>query len=139
MIWIAIYIVLVNIGNYISKIAGKENSVTTPILIALSLYLLYYLKNNNWFEYYGYSKLSKNDLKKSLFFFPLFILSFIQNFKGFRAELDIVDIILGIALMVCVGFLEELIFRGFLYQGILKKSNISRAITISVLSAGLSR
>ena len=33
--------------------------------------------------------------------------------------------------MICVGFIEELLFRGFLYQGILKQSGKTRAVLVS--------
>jgi membrane protease YdiL (CAAX protease family) len=38
--------------------------------------------------------------------------------------------------MIGVGFIEELIFRGFLFQGINEKSGVKRAIIISGITFG---
>lgn len=39
--------------------------------------------------------------------------------------------------MVCVGFIEELLFRGFLFRAILKKSGLNRAVIISGVTFGI--
>lgn len=39
--------------------------------------------------------------------------------------------------MICVGFIEEVIFRGFLLKGIQVKSNVKKAILVSGITFGL--
>lgn len=131
LMWILAYIVLVNIGDNISKILGVDNVVTVIFLITLSLVLLFYLKKNNWFELYGFKKIKKSDLTKTLFYIPLIITIFLHYFRGINQELGYKGFFLAIALMICVGFIEELLFRGFLYEGILRQRGKTRAVLIS--------
>jgi uncharacterized protein len=137
LIWIMAYIVLVNIGDNLPTILGIEGLATVIILIAFSLILLVYLKKNNWFELYGFNKIKKSDLTKALFFIPLIITIPLHYFRGINKELGYTGFILAILLMMCVGFLEELLFRGFLYQGILKEKGITRAVLISGVTFGI--
>jgi uncharacterized protein len=137
VIWIIAYIVLVNIGDNLSGMLGMSNPVTVVILIAFSLVLLLYLKKNNWFALYGFNKMKKSDLSKALFFIPLIITIPLHYFRGINKELGFTGFILALLLMICVGFLEELLFRGFLYQGILKNSGITRAVIISGATFGI--
>ena len=131
VIWIIAYILLVNIGDNISSDLGGESPATVILLIAFSIVLLLYLKKNNWFALYGFRKIEKSDLSKALFYIPLMITIPLHYFRGIREELGVTGFILALLLMICVGFIEELIFRGFLYRGILKSSGITRAVVIS--------
>jgi uncharacterized protein len=137
LVWILAYIVLVNIGDNLPTILGMEDLATVIILIAFSLILLFYLKKNNWFELYGFNKIKKSDLTKALFYIPLIITIPLHYFRGINKELGSTGFILAILLMMCVGFLEELLFRGFLYQGILKEKGITRAVLISGVTFGI--
>ena len=137
MIWVFMYILLVNVGDLISENIGIDNSATSVLLIVLSVALLIYIKKNDWFNYYGIRRPDKADFKKSLFYVPLVIMALIQYFKGINSELGFQGIGLGIVLMICVGWIEEILFRGFLYQGILKKSGLVRAVIISGITFGI--
>lgn len=137
MIWVLAYILIVNIGDNISGIYGKGNIVTVVLLIIFSLVLLLYLNKNNWFALYGFNKIKKSDLFKTLFYIPLIITIFIHYFRGINQELGYTGFALGILTMICVGFIEELLFRGFLYQGILKKSGTIKAVIISGTTFGI--
>jgi uncharacterized protein len=137
MVWILTYIVTVNIGDNMPAILGIDNLATVFLLIAFSLLLLLYLKKNKWFELYGFNKMKKSDWYKTLFYIPLIITIFTHYFRGINVELGYSGFSIGIILMICVGFIEELIFRGFLYQGILKESGIKRAVIISGATFGI--
>lgn len=137
MIWIIIYILLVNLGDAVSEMIGVSNSATSLILIALSVILLLYVNKNRWTSYFGLRWPNKSDLRKTWLYIPLAIIAVLQYAKGIRSELNIRDIAIIIALMIGVGFIEELLFRGFLYQGILKKGKLTNAIIISGVTFGL--
>lgn len=135
--WIIIYIVMVNIGDALSELTGVANSVTSAVLIALSIILVLYLRKNNGIETYGLKEITKEELHKTLFYLPLIILAFIQYFAGIDNTLSMTEIVTFCLLMIGVGFIEELIFRGFLFQGIYAKSSVNRAILISGITFGL--
>ncbi len=137
MIWIIAYIVLVNLGDMISELIGVTNSATSAILIVFSVALLLYVNKNHWARYYGLQLPKKEDYQKSLFYIPLVIIAVLQYTKGINSALSFRDIMIIVILMMGVGFIEELLFRGFLYQGILKKGKLINAIIISGLTFGI--
>lgn len=135
--WIVIYVSLVNIGGMISEAVGIKDSATCALLIMLSLLLLNYLSKNNWIERLGLRKITKMDIKRSLYYVPLMLLALLQLANGIDSSLSIIELLIVCLMMIGVGFLEEVIFRGFLMQAILKKSGINRAILISGITFGL--
>lgn len=137
VIWIIIYIVLVNIGDALSELTGVTNSVTSGVLIAFSIVLVLYLKGNNRFETYGIKGITKKDLRQTLFYAPLIMLALIQYSAGIDNKLSMTEIAISCLLMMGVGFIEELIFRGFLFQGIYEKSGANKAILISGITFGI--
>jgi len=137
MIWIIAYIILVNVGDMISEVIGVANSATSAILIIFSTAVLLYVNKNNWTRYYGLSWPKKADFQKTWLYIPLAIIAVLQYSKGFNDLLNFRDIAIIIVLMIGVGFIEELLFRGFLYQGILKKGKLANAIIVSGITFGI--
>lgn len=137
VVWIMLYIMMVNIGDGLSEQLGVTNYVTSVFLIGLSVVLLHYLKKNNMFEKYGIMGIPKRDFSKSLFYVPLILLAFVQFSKGIDTTLSISAMGTFGILMICVGFIEELVFRGFLFQGIQRKSGLKKAILISGITFGM--
>ena len=137
VIWIIIYVVMVNIGDALSEFTGAAaNTITGALLIALSIILVLYLKKNKKFEAYGMKGIAKADFRKTLFYVPLILLALLQYTAGIDIALSITEIASACLLMIGVGFIEELLFRGFLFQGIHAKS-ANRAILISGITFGL--
>jgi membrane protease YdiL (CAAX protease family) len=137
MIWIIAYIILVNVGDMISERIGVLNSATSAILIAFSAALLLYVNKHHWIRLYGLRWPKKADFQKTWFYIPLAIIAVLQYSKGINSVLSLRNIAIIVVLMIGVGFIEELVFRGFLYQGILKKGNLTNAIIISGVTFGL--
>lgn len=137
VIWILVYIVLVNAGDVLSEMIGIPNSATSALLIVLSAALLVYVNKNQWGKYYGLRWPTRSDFQKTGFYIPLALLAFIQYAKGFNSLLRFSEIAMIIILMIGVGFIEELLFRGFLYQGVLKESRLANAVIISGLTFGI--
>lgn len=136
VIWIAIYVVLVNLGGMISEEVGIVDSVTSAFVVLLSLFLLKYLKENHWIEKFGLRKIAQEDMQKTFFYLPLVLLLLIQLLGGVKSDISITEVVVTCVMMMGVGFIEELIFRGFLMDAIWKKSGRNRAIVISGLAFG---
>jgi uncharacterized protein len=137
MIWIFAYVLTVNIGDNISKGLGLGDSVTVALLVVFTIGLLLYLKKSNLFEIYGFKNINKTELTKCLFFIPLIATIPLHYFRGINQTLGYAGFILALIQMTCVGLIEEAVFRGFLYQGILKKSGVVRAVIISGATFGI--
>ena len=137
VVWIVAYVLLVNLGDWGSELIGEPNAATAPLLVVLSIVLLLYVKRNGWSRYYGLRPLRRDQFGGTLLYLPLVVIAVLQYTKGYRDDLDLTAVLLIIILMVCVGFIEELVFRGFLFRGILRKSTLTRAVVISGVTFGI--
>jgi membrane protease YdiL (CAAX protease family) len=132
LLWILGYIILVNIGDEIGRNTGLNNLVTTLLLLCFSGILL---------KKYRFKDLllqlpERQVYAQVWFYIPLFLLAFIQWFVGLDTTLLLSDILGAALLMMSVGFIEEVLFRGLLFQAIEKKSTTKRAIIISGITFG---
>lgn len=135
--WIGIYVVAVNIGDALSEVIGVPNSGTAAVLAVVSLWLILYLRADGWLPYYGVRAVRRSDFDKTWLYIPLVLTAAMQFTKGLRDDLDLTAVLLIVALMICVGFLEELIFRGMLFRGIQRTSTLTRAVVISGVTFGI--
>lgn len=134
LIWIGIYVVLLSIGDGFSETIGTAKIVTAPVCIVLTLVMYLWIRRNDLREKYGLCAFV-GSIKKYLYFIPLVLLASTNLWWGFRLNLNLPETILYIISMLCVGFLEEMIFRGFLFKAMCK-SNVKRAIIISSITFG---
>lgn len=135
LIWIGIYVVSLSIADSISGSIGTAKLVTAPVCIALTFIIYLWIRKNNLKEKYGLCAF-KADAKTYLYFIPLVPLATTNLWYGVTLNLTPVESLLYVISMLCVGFLEEVIFRGFLFKA-LCKSNVKTAITISSITFGL--
>ena len=131
IIWIIAYCILASIGDNISDELGIAKVITLPILLVLSLILFLFIKRNNLTEKYGFCK-ADIAASKMLFYIPVIILLTANMWHGFRVNMSLLETILYILSMLCVGFLEELIFRGLLFNAMLINGKNSAIIVSSV-------
>lgn len=137
VIWIVAYIALVGIGDAVSSAIGVPNAATAPIVLLLALGLLLWVRNNGWSDYYGLRPLARSQFRGTLLYIPLLALAFVQLAKGWREDLDPTVVLLVVGLMLGVGIVEELVFRGFLFRAILTKATLTRAVVISGVTFGI--
>ena len=128
---IVIYLVLntICINNF-----GDKHYITTICNIILSLSIIIFIIKNKLVSYYKLNSFPK--LKPYLYFFPLLILMSVNLWTGININNSIIEIICYMISMVCVGFLEEIIFRGFLFQ-MMSKDSIHQAIIVTSLTFGI--
>ena len=134
LIWIGIYVVLMSVADSFSGKIGTAKIVTAPVCIALTLIIYLWIHKNGLKEKYGLCSF-KGSAKKYLYFIPLVLLASTNIWWGLKLNLTIVESVLYVISMLCVGFLEEMIFRGFLFKA-LCKDNVKLAIIISSVTFG---
>lgn len=134
LIWIGIYVVLMSVGDSISETIGIAKIVTAPICIILALIIYLWIRKNELKEKYGLCSCEAN-IKEYLYFVPLVLLASTNLWWGFRMNLTSIESVLYVISMLCVGFLEEVIFRGFLFKAMCK-TNVKQAIIISSVTFG---
>ena len=133
--WIIGYVVLASTGDNISADLGIEKVVTLPILIAMSAILYFFVRKNGLTEKYGLCK-SQLPAGKLLFYIPLFVLLTANLWYGVAMNLLPVETVLYVLSMFCVGFLEEMIFRGLLFKA-MAKDGVKTAIIVSSVTFGI--
>ena len=131
LLLIAIYI-LVNmlcIQNF-----GTTDYRSVIINTVFSLGLICLMIALKRLEYYGVRK--PINLKKNLYFIPLLVIAFVNLWGGINVNNSKSEIVFHILNMINIGFIEEVIFRGFLYK-MMAKDNEKVAIIVSSITFGI--
>ena len=133
--WIIGYVVLASTGDNISADLGIDKVVTLPILIAMSGVLYFFVSKNGLTEKYGLCR-PQLPAAKMLYYIPLLLLLTANLWYGVALNQSPLETVLYILAMFCVGFLEELIFRGLLFQA-MAKDGVKTAIIVSSVTFGI--
>ena len=135
ILWIAAYVVLSSLADQLSETIGVMKSVTAALHIVMSLILFFWIRNNNLSEKYGFCR-SVVPAKRFLYYIPLILIASTSFWGGISSQVGFPEALLYIISMCCVGFLEEVIFRGLLFRA-MEKDNLRVAILVSSLTFGL--
>lgn len=133
--WIIAYCVLLSVGDNLSASLGVINVATFPIALLLSVVLFLFLKNNGLLEGYGLCK-SKVPAAKMLFYIPVLVMLTANLWYGVGIYVSPLEAVCYVLTMLCVGFLEEVIFRGLLFNA-MRKDGVKSAIIVSSLTFGI--
>ena len=133
--WIIAYCVLLSVGDSLSAAIGVEKSVTLAIGLLLSTSLLIFLYKHGLFAKYGLCR-PKTSARSMLFYAPILVMLTVNLWYGVTMNYGIAETMLYILSMLCVGFLEEVIFRGLLF-GAMRKDSEKAAIIVSSLTFGI--
>ena len=74
--------------------------------------------------------------KKFLYFIPLILLMSVNIWGGINLDYKLNEILFYMLSMICVGFLEEIIFRGFLFK-MISKDDLKLAVIITSFTFGV--
>ena len=135
IVWIVTYCVLMSVGDGLSDTIGISKAVTLPIAITLSAILFFFIKRGNLSKEDGLGK-SQVPPNKMLFYLPLVIMMGANLFSGLTINHSPMEAVFYILTMLCVGFLEEVIFRGLLFRA-MAKNGIKSAIIVSSITFGI--
>ena len=133
--WIIVYVVGTSIADELSRLVGIEKVFSVPYLLAMSIVAIVWMRKNGLFERFG---LCKTDIgtKKFLYYIPLILLVPCNFWYGLSKNGLWAEFALYAASMLCVGFLEEVIFRGFLFRA-MEKDGVRSAIIVSSVTFGI--
>lgn len=135
ILWIVAYVVLSSLADQLSETMGVVKSVTAVLHIVMSLILFFWIWNNNLSEKYGFCR-SIFPAKRFLYYMPLILIASTAFWSGVKLQYGFPGALLYFISMCCVGFLEEVIFRGLLFRA-MEKDNLKTAIIVSSLTFGL--
>ena len=132
-------IIIYVIGSSVAElIAANIGIVKLPSMIfhvVYSVVLFRWMKRNRLFEKYGLI-LPEYRIIKAWFFIPLMLIGFSSVYFGVTQKYSVPETMFYIISMLCVGFLEEIIFRGFLFVGMAQK-NVKFGMVVSSVTFGI--
>ena len=131
-ILLIVFYVVVN--SYLVQNFGIADYRSSLVNIVISIFFIVLLKKLNRSEYYGIRKV--DDCKKYLYFIPLIVIATVNLWGKVSFDKPISEILFYIITMINVGFIEEVIFRGFLFK-MMAKENVKRAMVVSALTFGI--
>ena len=133
--WIIAYCVLMSAGDALSASFGINKSIPFAIGIVLSVVLLLFLKKNGLFADYGLCA-PKSTATSMLYYIPIIVMLTANLWYGVTLNYGALETVLYILAMLCVGLLEEVIFRGLLFEA-MRKDNVKVAIIVSSVTFGI--
>ena len=135
IVWIVVYCVLQSLANPLNKNIGIEYSASAAFGVLQAIVLFTFIRKNNLLKRYGLCK-SPVPARRFLYYAPLILLATGNLWNGVALNYSPAETICRIVCMLCVGFLEEVIFRGLLFEAI-AKDNIESAVVVSSVTFGI--
>ena len=135
VVWIVAYVVLSSFADNLSSDLGVAKSITSVLHVAMVLILFFWIRKNDLMDKYGLCRPSV-PAKNFLYYIPLAVIASASLWTGIGLRFTVLETVCFIVSMCCVGFIEEVIFRGFLFRD-LEKDNLKTAIIVSSLTFGL--
>ncbi len=135
VLWIVVYVVGASVTDELSRVLGAEKSLTFVFLLLLCVVAVIWMKKHGLFRKYG---ICRTDVSPSrfLFYIPLIVLSSCNLWFGLTLNLPAHETVFYIVSMICVGFVEEFIFRGLLFRA-MSRDSAHAAIIVSSVTFGI--
>jgi len=131
---ILLIIIYVLINSYCMQNFGLIDYRSALVNVGLSIAIIVFIIKNRLINYYCLNSFPKAN--EFLFFIPLLLIISVNFWNGINIENTSLEILFYIITMICVGFLEEIIFRGFLFKA-MAKDNLKSAIIVTSLTFGI--
>jgi len=135
IVWIVVYCFLQSFANPLNKAIGIEYSASAVFCILQTIVLFTFIKNNKLQSKYGLC-MSPIPAYRFLYYVPLIVIATGNLWNGVAVNYPPMETACRIVCMLCVGFLEEVIFRGLLFEAVAKE-NITHAVIISSVTFGI--
>ena len=133
--WIVVYCVLQSLANPLNQAIGIEYAASAGFCILQAIVLFTFICKNKLQKRYGLCS-SPVPARRFLYYVPLVILASGNLWDGAALNYSPAETVCRIACMLCVGFLEEVIFRGLLFTAI-ARNNVRSAVIISSVTFGI--
>ena len=133
LLWVALYcMVLAPIRGEL----GDDSLWMLLALLAMAVAMTAFILLGGLREHYGLRGWSKH-ARRCLYFLPMFALATGNLWGGARWNYPGAAQVFAALSMAMVGYVEEVLFRGFLFKALLKQTRAGVAIVISALTFGI--
>lgn len=139
--WIGVYVVGMNIGlQFAGRLDNLAEKTIGQMMIPLGIGVALAVVFTVWIVRRGLSRrlglcAFRGSWKGFLFFIPLIVMSLTNMKNGFAMEAPAVLCALMAANMAVAGYVEEIIFRGFLFRA-MEKNGLRSAVIVSAVTFG---
>ncbi len=133
LIWIAVYAAVSYFAIWLSEIIHIPNSITTVAYVALCSVIILILWKRKKLKYYGFNSLKELNAKNLLYYIPLIVVASVNIWSGIHINDSVPQILLITICMICVAFIEEVVFRAFLMKALMNKSSVLAIVVASLL------
>lgn len=141
LVWIGIYVIVMNLAMQLCNGFDSLSSKTVPQVLApvvcisvLAVVLTVWIVRNDLSEKFGLCRF-KGKMSTFLWFIPMIIVSCTNLTNGLGLSAPLAVSLLMMANKAIGGYVEEIIFRGFLFRG-MAKDNLRSAIIVSAVTFG---
>ena len=134
LLTLCLIIIYIVINSYCMQSFGLYSYKSTIINTIFSIFLITIMIILKRTSYYGIKKI--NNIKEYLYFIPLLLIISVNLWNGINISNKANEIIFYIITMLNIGFIEEIIFRGFLFK-MMAKDNVKSAIIVSSITFGI--
>ena len=133
VLWIVVYCVatIPIRGNL-----GDESVWMVVALAAVAAGATWFVKRNGLEAKYGLDRWAR-DMKRCWWFIPMWVLTTGNLWGGVQVRYAGLAQVFAVVSMLLVGYVEELLFRGFLFRALLKKDGARVAVIISAVTFGI--
>ena len=115
---------------------GDESPLMTAALAALAVGITIFVKMNHLEEKYGLARWPSNT-RRYLWFIPVWILATGNLWGGFSMAYSGLSQLCAVVSMLLIGYVEEMVFRGFLFKALIPKDGVKIAIIVSAVTFGI--
>ena len=131
--WILVYCLLIAPirGQY-----GDGSIVLTAAMFIFALAITLFVKMYDLKEKYGLDRWPVKPARY-LYFIPMWVLSVGNMWDGIALNYTGMPLVYATLSMTLVGYVEEMLFRGFLFKAMLKEGSAVSAIIVSSLTFGI--
>lgn len=133
VLWIVAYCALM------APIKGAFGYASVWMLLALAVFaaaITAFVKRNHLEKKYGLTGWPKNT-RRYLYFIPMWVLATGNLWDGFSFSYQGLPLLVATLSMILIGYVEEMLFRGFLFKAILSGEKPVVAVVISALTFGM--
>lgn len=133
--WIGIYCLLQSLAYPLNRLIGVKYSASAALCLLQGAVIFRFIQKNGLMERYGLCG-TPFPASRFLYYLPLVLLASRNFWNGAAVNLSAGETACYILCMLGVGFVEEAIFRGFLFRA-LARDNVKTAVVISSVTFGL--
>jgi len=141
LVWIGLYVIVMNIAlQFCGGFDDLASKTAVQVLIPVICICVFAVVSTVWIIRNGLSKKYglcrfKGSWKPFLYFIPLIIMSCVNLINGLGLTAPLAVMLLMMVNLAVAGYVEEIIFRGFLFRA-MAKDNLHSAIIVSAITFG---